>query len=346
MRTVSVQNYTPYTECDIAGNGDTVIKSFVNHMRIAFVGKGGAGKSTFSTLFFLNLVKQNEKVMCFDADLNIHVPKLLGMDFPEKKSLSSNANTKKIRKHLIGKSKRIQSTDYFYKTTPPSTGVNLFEISSDNEIIKEFTEQYKDSYVAVVGTYEADEIGRSCYHTNLSVLENLLTFAKLHDEDWIVTDMVAGIDAFSNTLHKQFDVLFLVVEPTQESIAVYDQYLKLAKHAGMDDRLFVIGNKIEDDADERFVSSNIPADKYLGSLRKSSELKRLRQQNIPLTINVLASLDEPLFEKLIEVSKKLTKNPNDRLKELYQLHLKYIDQDYVKNAVGDLSGQIDEEFKF
>jgi CO dehydrogenase maturation factor len=315
-------------------------------MRVAFVGKGGAGKSTFSTLFFLNLIKQNEKVMCFDADLNIHVPKLLGMDFPERKSLSSNKNTKKIREYLIGKSKKIQSTDHFYKTTPPSVGVNLFEVNPENEIIKEFTQAYKDSYVAVVGTYEADEIGRSCYHTNLSILENLLTFAKLNDDDWIVTDMVAGIDAFSNTLHKQFDVLFLVVEPTQESIAVYNQYLKLSKHAGMDDRLFVIGNKIEDEEDEKFITSNIPADKYIGSLKRSPELKKLRQQGTPLTTDVLAFLDESLFEKLVEVSKKLKKNPNDRLKELYQLHLKYIDQNYVKNAVGDLSGQIDEEFQF
>lgn len=315
-------------------------------MRIAFVGKGGAGKSTFSTLFFLNLIKQNEKVMCFDADLNIHVPKLLGMDFPENKSLSLNENTKKIRKYLIGESKKIQSPAHFYKTTPPSVGVNLFEINPQNEIIKEFTEPYKDSYVATVGTYEADEIGRSCYHTNLSVLENLLTFARLNDDHWIVTDMVAGIDAFSNTLHKQFDALFMVVEPTQESIAVYEQYLKLSKHAGMDDRLFVIGNKVEDDEDEKFITANIPADKYLGSLRKSPELKKLRQQGSPLTIDTLANLDESLFQRLIELSKKLRRNPNDRLKELHQLHLKYIDQDYVKNAVGDISIQIDEEFKF
>lgn len=314
-------------------------------MRIAFVGKGGAGKSTFSTLFFLNLIKQNKKAMCFDADLNIHVPKLLGMDFPEKKSLSSNENTKKIRKYLIGKSKKIQSVDHFYKTTPPSKGVNLFEIHPDNEVIIEFAEPYKDGYVAVVGTYEEGEIGRSCYHTNLSVLENLLTFAKLSDDDWIVTDMVAGIDAFSNTLHKQFDALFLIVEPTQESITVYDQYLKLAKHAGINDRLFVIGNKIEDKEDEKFIASNIPADKYLGSLKKSPELKKLRQQGSPLNTDILSSLDQPLFEKLVELSKKLRKDPNDRLKELYQLHLKYIDQDYVKNAVGDLSGQIDKEFQ-
>lgn len=315
-------------------------------MRVAFVGKGGAGKSTFSTLFFLNLIKNNHKVMCFDADLNIHVPKLLGMDFPEDKSLSSNKNIKKIKEHLIGQSKKIASPDHFYKTTPPSVGANLFELTEENELIKSFTEPYQNGYVAVVGTYEEDEIGRSCYHTNLSVLENILTFAKLEDEDWIVTDMVAGIDAFSNTLHKQYDTLFLIVEPTQESIAVYDQYRKLASHAGVNDRLFVVGNKVEDEDDELFIAGNIDKDKYVGSLNKSNELKKARQKGDPLTVDILSTLNESLFKQLMDISKRMKKDPNIRLKELHQLHLKYIDQDYVKNAVGDLSSQIDKEFKF
>ncbi|MGB0757381.1 MAG: hypothetical protein ACPGO5_02905 [Patescibacteria group bacterium] len=315
-------------------------------MRIAFVGKGGSGKSTFSTLFFLHLIKNKHNVICFDADLNIHVPKLLGIDFPEKKSLSSNENTKKVKEYLIGNSEKITNPDHFYKTTPPSLGVNLFELTPENEIIKSFTEPYHSGHVAIVGTYEADEIGKSCYHTNLSVLENILTFSKLQDEDWIVTDMVAGIDAFSNTLHKQYDSLFLVVEPTQESITVYDQYKKLARHARVDDRLYVVGNKIEDEDDEQFLLENVDNKQYVGSLSKNNVLKKSRQKGHPLTTNIFSDLDESLFEKLKEISKKIKQDPNDRLKDLHQLHLKYIDQDYVKNAVGDLSSQIDENFTF
>lgn len=313
-------------------------------MRVAFVGKGGAGKSTFSTLFFLNLIKQNQNAICFDADLNIHVPQLLGVDFPESKSLSLSANTAKIKQYLIGDSVKIASPDHFYKTTPPSVGVNLFELKPDNQIIKSYTEKYENAYLAVVGTYEQDEIGRSCYHTNLSVLENILTFAKLDQQDWIVTDMVAGIDAFSNTLHKQYDVLFLIVEPTQESIAVYKQYKELSEHAGMLDRLFVVGNKIEDADDTRFIADNIDANKYVGSFDKSSALKKARQKGTPLTTDILNSLDQALFQKLIDLSKQNYVDPNQRLQQIHQLHLKYIDQDYVKNAVGDLSSQIDPKF--
>jgi CO dehydrogenase maturation factor len=315
-------------------------------MRIAFVGKGGTGKSTFSTIFFLTLIKRNTSVICFDADLNIHIPKLLGIHFPEEKSLSLEENTKKIREYLIGASKKIKSTNHFYKTTPPSRGVNVFEIKPNNVIIKHFTEEYEKNYVAVVGTYNTQEIGRSCYHTNLSILENVLTFARLGDDDWIIADMVAGIDAFSNTLHKQFDALFLIVEPTEESIAVYDQYITLAKHAGITNRVFVLGNKVEDEEDEDFIASNIATDRYLGSFKKSSVLKKIRQQGKPLTIDMLRFFDESLLHTIMEVSKKLRKDPNDRLKELHKLHLKYIDQDYVKNAVGDLSDQIDEDFRF
>lgn len=284
--------------------------------------------------------------MCFDADLNIHLPELLGIDFSENKHLSKDQNTKKIREYLIGISRKIQSIDHFYSTTPPSIGVNLFEITSDNKIINEFAQAYGTGYIAVVGKCEVSEIGRSCYHTNLTVFENLLSFAKLSEDDWVVADMVAGVDAFSNTLHMQFDTLFLLVEPTRESVAVYEQYIQLAKHAGVLDRLFAIGNRVENKEDESFIASRVRSDKYIGFIRKSSQLKKLRQQGKPLTSFTADPLNTKLFERMAEISRSQEVNPNDRLKHLHKLHLKYITQDWVMNAVGDISGQIDEEFKF
>lgn len=314
-------------------------------MRVAFVGKGGVGKSTMATLFFLNLLKQNKNTVLIDADINVHVPHLLGIKLSADKALSSHKNTDKIRRYLIGSTTKIKSLDHFYKTTPPSRGANLFRLD-DNEIIKDFSYSYKSGYVMVVGTYGADEIGKSCYHTNLSVLENLLSFASLDDGDVLVADMVAGIDAFSNTLHKQFDVLFLIVEPTQESIIVYDQYSRLAKHAGMYDRLFVVGNKVEDKEDEKYIEAKIPRDRYLGSLIKNAKLRKLRQQGMPLAIDTLEVFKTDLFDKLFQVLQKYKKDPNTRLQELHKLHLSYIKQDYVSNAVGDISDQIDKDFKF
>ncbi len=44
--------------------------------------------------------------------------------------------------------------------------------------------------------------------------------------------MVAGVDAFANTLHAQFDLICLVVEPTKRSLEVFRHYLELAEEAG------------------------------------------------------------------------------------------------------------------
>lgn len=315
-------------------------------MRIAFVGKGGAGKSSVTTLFFLSQIKNNRKIVCFDADLNIHIPSLLGIKLPADMSISIQKNSNQIKNFLRGKSEKIASIDQMYKTTPPSVGVNLFNLDPDNFILSNYAIRYKSGYVAAVGTYEAEEIGKSCYHTNLSVLENILSFTQLAQEEILITDMVAGIDAFSNTLHKQFDVLVLVIEPNQENILVYKQYYELSKHANIQDRLFVVANKIEDQTDLEFIKSKIPSDKLVGFIAKSTELKRVRQQGKSLDTEFLRNLDTNVFEDIYDIAKANQLDPNVRLKQLHKLHLNYIQQDYVTKAVGDISGQIDSNFSF
>lgn len=314
------------------------------NMKIAFVGKGGSGKSTVATLFFLHLLEQSKITICVDADLNIHIPKLLNLDLPETKSLSNTNNTTDIKKYLIGSSAHIASPNHMYKTTPPSAGVNLVTLTPDNHILKQYATQLKTGYVMAVGTYEASEIGRSCYHTNLSILENILSFAHLQPEEWLVADMVAGIDAFSNTLHAQFDILCLIVEPTTESVSVYHQYRKLADVAGVLTNLRVIGNKIEDASDEQFLQSNIKPEHFIGCLNRNNLLKQRRRDKKPLTPDLIDKQTSTLFNTLMDTVVRHRIEPNKRLELLHTLHNSYITQDYVRDAVGDISNQIDASF--
>lgn len=322
------------------------INYYINFMRIAFVGKGGSGKSTLSTLFFLHLIKNKYQTAFIDADLNIHVPKLLGIEFDENKSISLNHNVSEIRKFLKGNSERIKSINEMYKTTPPSKGVNFFEITEDNFIIQNYFEKYENSFIGVVGTYDDEEIGRSCYHTNLSIFENLLSFSKLQDNQVLLADMVAGIDAFSNTLHMQFDVIFIIVEPTLDSVEVFDQYKKLAEYSGVYQNIFVVGNKIEDASDVEFLTNRIRNEKLVGYFKSNKLLRNYRRNGESFTLKTLDEMDTSILNQLLHISKHNIKDPNERLAHLYKLHQKYIAQDYVVNAVGDISGQIDQEFKY
>ena len=47
-------------------------------MKVAFVGKGGSGKTTLSALFVRHLAGQGLPVMAVDADINQHLAEALG----------------------------------------------------------------------------------------------------------------------------------------------------------------------------------------------------------------------------------------------------------------------------
>ena len=49
-------------------------------MKIAFVGKGGSGKTTLSSLFIRHLATTGAPVVAVDADINQHLGAALGLD--------------------------------------------------------------------------------------------------------------------------------------------------------------------------------------------------------------------------------------------------------------------------
>lgn len=316
-------------------------------MKIAFVGKGGSGKSTITSLFTSFLLSQNKKMLVIDADLNIHIPHLLNIPYKKEKAISLNENTNAIKTFIKGKNKKIKNIDEIYKTTPPAVGSNFLELKAQNEIIKKYTKKFdKNAYFMFVGTYENGEIGRSCYHTNLSIFENLLSHSNINNGEWIVCDMVAGIDAFSNTLHAQFDAIILVVEPSIESIEVFNQYKEMLTISGNYDDLVIVGNKIEDKDDLNFVLKHIDQDKFIGHFKASSKIKKARQRDEKITLDLLDANSLKTLDKIYEKSLALKKPSAEMLERLYSLHLKYIDQDYVRLAVGDISHQIDKDFSY
>jgi CO dehydrogenase maturation factor len=313
-------------------------------MKIAFVGKGGSGKSTISSLFIRHLAEQKQHVIAVDADINQNLAGLIEADFETGKALSLEDNKSFIRNILVGSNAHIDSAKAMIKTTPPGNGSHTVKFLEGDPIIKQFATSFSPSaYFMHVGTYEDDGIGISCYHTSLSIFENILshTSAAAPDE-WVVADMVAGTDAFSGPLHAMFDVMFVVVEPSVESIGVFNQFLKLATAAGVEGRVRLIANKVEDDEDTAYIAEQTGyAPTVVFSYDPSARKQRQRGELVVITDDWRERLDQIVAE-----ARRYRLSPNDHLKILHDLHRTFASQKFTIKKYGDTLGQIDSLFSF
>lgn len=316
-------------------------------MRIAFVGKGGSGKSTLSAVFSLFLKDTSKsQIHLFDADLNIHAPELIfGKKIDRKNYLSGKENKDKIFNWLL-ENEGVIKKEELKKTSTPTSNTNIFNESTILvSPLSGLCLQNDNLSVYAVGTYDEGEVGASCYHNNLSVLETILNF--VDDKNlFIVADMVAGVDAFAGTMHAQFDMSVLIVEPTKRSLEVYEQYKNLAKEAGVEDSLFVIGNKVQSDSDRLFLENSIPVEKFLGHFLTDEYLRDLDKTGEILDYKKLREENKLVLKNIFEKLTSMGDRRNERLQKIRDLHKKYVSQAYVVRAHGDLSGQIDNNFRF
>jgi CO dehydrogenase maturation factor len=315
-------------------------------MRVAFVGKGGSGKSTLTALFVLHMARRGVPVLAIDADLNVHLPELLGVAdrLPTNRHLARPGVTTEILEHLRGTNERISALAHFRKTTPPGRGSRRIVLGDpEDPILARYAVGDGSLRVAAVGTYEADAVGTACYHNALAILENVCSHL-VDGSGVFVADMVAGVDAFANTLHVQFDLLVLVVEPTHRSVDVYDHYAALAATAGIPDVLVVVGNKVRDAADLAYLQNRIPADRLIGYVGDSSYLRTHDRTGGAIDF---ARIEPDIQQVLAGVERRLRAvipNPRARLERLWELHRRYVAQAFIRDRFGDLTGQIDEAF--
>jgi CO dehydrogenase maturation factor len=108
-------------------------------VRIAFVGKGGSGKTTLAALFTRHLVAQGLPAIAIDADINQHLGPALGLDNAVAATIPAlGADLTWIKDHLRGDNPRIPSAEAMIKTTPPGRGSRLLRLDPDEPLHRRF----------------------------------------------------------------------------------------------------------------------------------------------------------------------------------------------------------------
>ncbi|AZQ36427.1 ATP-binding protein [Streptomyces cyaneochromogenes] len=232
-------------------------------MKIAFVGKGGSGKTTLSSLFVRQLAATGAPVVAVDADINQHLGAALGLDEAESAALPAmGERLPLIKDYLRGSNPRIASVETMIKTTPPGEGSRLLRVSEHNPVYDACARPVEldggTVRLMVTGPFTDSDLGVACYHSKTGAVELFLNHLVDGPSEYVVVDMTAGSDSFASGMFTRFDITFLVAEPTRKGVSVYRQYKEYAHDFGV--VLKVVGNKVQGQDDLDFLRAEVGDD--------------------------------------------------------------------------------------
>ncbi|MFE0511515.1 ATP-binding protein [Streptomyces sp. NPDC058964] len=232
-------------------------------MKIAFVGKGGSGKTTLSSLFIRHLTAAGAPVVAIDADINQHLGAALGLDESQAAALPAmGERLSLIKEYLRGSNQRIGTVATMIKTTPPGEGSRLVRVREPNPVYDACARPVELDGGAVrlmvTGSFTDADLGVACYHSKTGAVELFLNHLVDGCDEYVVVDMTAGSDSFASGMFTRFDITFLVAEPTRKGVSVYRQYKEYARDFGV--ILKVVGNKVQGQEDVDFLRAEVGDD--------------------------------------------------------------------------------------
>ncbi|MDE0243418.1 MAG: AAA family ATPase [Candidatus Kaiserbacteria bacterium] len=310
-------------------------------MKVAFVGKGGSGKTTLVSTTARHLSDQQRPVLVIDADINQHLGQSLGLSEEEALRIPAlGSEVSRIKEYLIGNTKHISDVSAMIKTTPPSTGSRLLTITENNPLYDHFVRDVDGIRLMVVGLFSEEDLGVKCYHAKTGSVELILNHLIDKENEYVLVDMTAGVDAFASGLFTRFDVTFLVVEPTIKSVQVYEQYKRYAEQ--YDICIRVIGNKIEDESDTAFLRKHVGDD--LVAVFSHSPFIRAMEKGAMCPISEIEPENAAALDQIVAEIDRQEKDWDQYHEQAVAFHRKNATS-WANAATGtDVTAQIDPSF--
>jgi CO dehydrogenase maturation factor len=288
-------------------------------MKIAFVGKGGSGKTTISALFTRYVASRSLPVIAIDADINQHLPEALGVPEKEARSLKPmGAEIGRIKEYLRGSNPSITSSEVMIKTTPPGAGSRLLTVTEQNPIYDHFALSFNCIRVMAAGRYSEDDLGVKCYHSKTGAVELFLNHLIDGEREYAVTDLTAGADSFASGMFTRFDATFIVVEPTLKSLGVYQQYKHYSSDYGV--TLKVVANKVESPEDADFIKQHVGND-YLTAFGLSRYVRQM-EKGVIADLSEIEAENMAALETLLRLVDDQKKNWSKFYRQAIEFHIK------------------------
>jgi len=284
-------------------------------MRIAFLGKGGSGKTTTSASFIRHAAKSRPFVLAIDADVNAHLAGALAFEG----QISQLGQLYAPLTNYLKGTRSDLGDKPMIMTTPPSTSSNFVRCNSDDQLVQKYALQKGNIALFTVGKYEQEDVGSSCYHGKLSgaisVLHHLLDGAN----DVVVADNTAGTDAVATSLWFAYDMRVVVVEPSKKSVQVYKDFIALLPELAA--TTYVVGNKVEGAEDEAFLKAQIGEDRLLGFIPLSRHMKRFEQGDTD-ALDKFQEEQSQVFDRILSTLMSQKRDWDVYLSRLRQTHTK------------------------
>ncbi|MEV2245139.1 ATP-binding protein [Streptomyces sp. NPDC049970] len=316
-------------------------------MKIAFVGKGGSGKTTLSSLFIRHLAANEAHVVAVDADINQHLGAALGLDEDEASALPAmGAQLPLIKEYLRGDNPRITSSATMIKTTPPGQGSRLLRVREDNPVYdacaRTVTLDDGDIRLMATGPFSESDLGVACYHSKVGAVELCLNHLVDGPDEYVVVDMTAGSDSFASGLFTRFDMTFLVAEPTRKGVSVYRQYREYARDFGV--ALKVVGNKVQSQDDLDFLRAEVGEDLLVGI--GHSDWVRTMEKGRPAPFDLLEADNRMALQALQDAAEDSyeLRDWERYTRQMVHFHLKNAESWGNEKTGADLAAQVDPAF--
>jgi CO dehydrogenase maturation factor len=219
-------------------------------MKIAVTGKGGVGKTTLSALMAQAYADMGRQVLAVDADPSPCLAGALGFPPELRDQLHPIAEMDALIEERTG--------------ARPGTIGGFFTINPRvDDIPERFSVVHRNVRLLEMGSVDLG--GSGCICPESAMLKTLFTHLLFRKDDILILDMYAGVEHLGRATVDFVDAMLIVVEPTRRSLGTAAQIKKLAADIGLS-RLWLVGNKVRDDEEARFLHAETPGIPVLGLL--------------------------------------------------------------------------------